>query len=160
MSGILLVEDIESDASLIQRAFRLAGIAGEIQRIADGADALGYFQSLAAENIATKVPSVLLLDLNLPGVRGLDILVWLQGSNVFEKMLRIVLSQLDDLETIKNAYAAGAHSYLTKPLHQSEVNDLIASFPGYFLSSAKPASIRPDPLKRKPSTGIPTDPPH
>jgi two-component system response regulator len=158
MNGILLVEDSDSDASLVQRAFRLAGIKRELQRICDGADALDYLQRAeTGSGNPAPIPSVLLLDLNLPRLGGIEILEWLRGRQAFDKMLRIVLSQIDDIQTIKNAYAAGAHSYLTKPLHQSEVNDLVASFPVYFSFFARTLPILPD--CRKPSAGLSTDPP-
>jgi CheY-like chemotaxis protein len=156
MNGILLVEDTDSDAALIQRALKLAGIANPIHRISDGAETLGYLER--SERNPSDLPSILLLDLNLPRVDGIRILEWLQRRPAFSKMLRIVVSQLDSMQTIKDAYAAGAQSYLTKPLHQSEVNHLIISFPGYWLFSEKSGQSIPDSSRPKQSTQAPIDP--
>src|SRR3954468_7282009 len=153
MNGILLVEDTDSDAALIQRSLRLAGISNPIHRIADGADTIAYLQR--AETNPSEIPSILLLDLNLPRVDGIQILEWIQNRPLFGKMLRIVVSQLDSMQTIKNAYAAGAHSYLTKPLHQSEMNDLVISSPGYWLFSDKRGPTIQDPHPSEHSTQVP-----
>jgi CheY-like chemotaxis protein len=156
MNRILLVEDTETDAALIQRALKLAGITNPIHRICDGAETLGYLEH--AERNPSELPSILLLDLNLPKVDGIRILEWLQRRPAFGKMLRIVVSHLDSMQTIKEAYAAGAQSYLTKPLHQSEVNHLIVSFPGYWLFSEKSGQSIPDSARPKQSNQVPTDP--
>jgi len=145
MKGILLIEDTDSDAELIQRALRLAGIANPLHRIPDGAEAMDYLRG--AESAVAKhsdVPSILFLDLKLPRVSGFEILEWIQGRKVFEKTLKIVFSQVEDFQSIKRAYAAGAQSYLAKPLHQSEINDLVASFPRYWLFSSDPGTNSPE----------------
>src|SRR5205823_4806443 len=79
------------------------------------------------------VPSILLLDLKLPGMNGFEILQWLQDRTEFAKTLRVVLSQLDHLDNIKKAYALGAQSFLSKPVSQEDLHELITVFPAYWL---------------------------
>lgn len=148
MKEILLVEDTATDAELLQRALKLAGIANPVRHISDGAEAMACLQAAeSATATPPEIPSILFLDLKLPRVSGFEILEWIQGRKAFKKTLRIVLSQVDDIQSIKRAYAAGAQSYLAKPLHQSEINDLVASFSGYWSFSKKPGTNARGPHK-------------
>ena len=133
MKDILLVEDSTSDAELITKALRAAGVDNPIRFLSDGANAMAHLESAEHNAAIAGVPSVLLLDLKLPGFSGFEILERLQGRKPFEQTLRIVLSHLDNIKNISRAYRLGAHSFLTKPLHPQDVNDLIAMFPGYWL---------------------------
>jgi len=78
-------------------------------------------------------PSILLLDLKLPAVSGFEILSFLQGRPAFSELLKIVVSDLDDLESIRKAYGLGAHSFLTKPVHRSDLKELIRVYPAPWL---------------------------
>jgi CheY-like chemotaxis protein len=134
MKGILLIEDSDQDAESVEHAFRLFGIVNPVLRLRDGVEALEYL--VQAEKVAAvgpPVPSVLLLDLRLPGVTGFEILDFLQNRPAFAATLKIVLSQVEDLHSIKRAYALGAQSFLCKPIHQSDLNNLIISFPTHWL---------------------------
>jgi len=144
MKEILLVEDSDQDADLVRRAFTLAWIANPVRRFANGTEALAYLtHAEAAAAIGPPVPSVVVLDLKLPGMTGFEILKFLQGRKAFEKTLRIVLSQLDDTCSIKQAYALGANTFLAKPMKESELSDLIITFPGHWVVAGNPAHRDP-----------------
>ena len=128
---ILLVEDSESDARLIHRTLQIAGVINHVRHLSHGQQAVAYLEQAAAGE--SRLPSILLLDLKLPGMNGFEILGWLQKHNEFSKMLRVVLSQLDQLDNIKKAYSLGAHSFLSKPIGQEEVEELIAVYPEYWV---------------------------
>src|SRR5213594_2211978 len=121
---ILLVEDTDSDAELVEHVLRKANVANPIRRIAHGSEALAYL--LAAES---DPPAILLLDLKLPGLSGFEILAATQNSPTLSRMLRVVLSQIEDTASLKQAYARGANSFLSKPLGQLELNHLIVAYP-------------------------------
>jgi CheY-like chemotaxis protein len=119
----------------------LAWISNPVRRFNNGSEAMAYLSHAAvAAAIGPAVPSIILLDIKLPGNSGFEILKYIKTCPAFDKSLKIVLSQLDDTRSIKEAYALGANSFLTKPLKQSELADLIVTFPGYWLIAGKPGT--------------------
>jgi CheY-like chemotaxis protein len=134
MHEILLVEDSDTDAELLERALRVAEVTNPIRRFADGGQALAYFKEQASQSSAGELekPSILLLDLKLPRASGFEILAYLQGSWSLRHMLKIIVSELDDLESIRRAYALGAGSFISKPIHQQDLRALIKAYPEYW----------------------------
>src|SRR3954469_16832304 len=128
MQEILLVEDVESDALLTERTLRKAGIRNPIRHVWDVAEALLYLATVEKGDKDSS-PAILLLDLKMPQRSGFDILSWMQGRQAFCDTLRIVLTQLDDLQSIRRAYSLGAHSFLTKPARATDLKELIRAFP-------------------------------
>jgi len=135
MHEILLVEDCDSDAELIKLALRNGGITNPVVRVSDGAAAMRYLRAVeeAFESSGPPVPSILLLDLKLPDMSGFEILQALQLRQAFSKTLRLVLSQYGDTENIKRAYALGAHSFLSKPIREDELQELVKTYSDYCL---------------------------
>lgn len=116
MKEILLVEDSDQDAERVWPALRGFGVVNAVRRLHDGVQAMEYL--LRAEAIAAvgpPLPSILLLDIRLPGMTGFEILEFLQNRPAFAAMLKIVLSQIGDTPSINRAYALGAQilSYQT-----------------------------------------------
>ena|SRR5689334_14580279 len=144
MKEIFLVEDSNADAESVQRALKSLGVVNPVRRLINGPEAMVHLNRAEKISATTPaIPSVLLLDLKLPGMTGFEILERIQHRPAFAKILRVVFSQLDDTNSIKRAYSLGAQSFLTKPLNQSELTELIASFPGYWSLAAKPARSHP-----------------
>jgi len=79
---------------------------------------------------------VVLLDLKLPGISGFNFLEWLKAQSGLDDLLVVVVSGLDDLASIRRAYALGADSFLTKPCQRLDVENLIQWFPGYWRRGA------------------------
>lgn len=128
---ILLVEDSDSDARLIQRALLIAGVANHVRHIANGRQAMFYLRGLIED--CKLLPSVLLLDLKLPSMNGFEILSWIQQQDAFSKTLRVVLTELNFISNVRKAYALGAHSFLGKPIGQEDLHELITVFPEYWV---------------------------
>jgi len=137
MHEILLVEDSQSDASLVQRTLQAAGVCNPVRHILNGAEAIAYLEAaVIAPGASNKpIPSILLLDLKLPDMTGFDILARIEGRSEFANMLRIVLSVLGDTASVRKAYASGAHSFLNKPILQEDIDELIKNFPRQWLLS-------------------------
>jgi CheY-like chemotaxis protein len=127
MNEILIVEDSAADAEEVKRALKKAGVKNPVKWIDDGARAMAYLESVAVP------PTVVFLDVKLPGFTGFDILDRLRDNPNFNRTLRIVFSSLDDIGTIKEAYAHGAQSFLSKPVSEEELADLIRAFQGHWL---------------------------
>src|ERR1051325_1020552 len=133
MSEILIVEDSESDARLLERVLRTAGIANPIHHVWNADEAILYLADAEKRFQSGPPPrAVIFLDLKLPGESGFEILTLLKGRQVFANTLKLVVSQLDDLNNIKQAYALGAHSFLPKPVKQEDFSELIRAFPEYW----------------------------
>ena len=134
MYEILVVEDSETDAELLERSLRAAGVTNPIRRFADGARALAYFKEQDSHSSTDNFERswILFLDLKLPRASGFDILAYLGMSQTFQQMLKIVFSELDNLESIRTAFSLGAGSFLSKPIHQEDLRDLIKAYPEHW----------------------------
>ena len=135
MHEILLVEDSDSDAESMERALRQQRIANPVVRLNDGTQAMEFITRVehARGPKAPTAPSVLLLDLRLPGFSGFDILADIRNRAAFSKTLKVVYSNFQRTEEIKRSYAAGAQSFLTKPIQLDDLRELIKTFPDYWL---------------------------
>ena len=135
MHDLLLIEDSDSDAEMVKRALRQARVRNPVIRLIDGFRAMEHITRIeqAFETGTPSAPSVLLLDLKLPGTSGFEILAEIKNRTSFSKTLKVVFSDLQSTEEIKRAYAAGAHSFLTKPVHPQDLRELILTFPDYWL---------------------------
>jgi len=132
MNEILLIEDSEADATLLKKVLKEAKVTNPLHHLSNGAEAMTRLQETerkAAAKNGNGVPSILLLDLKLPAVSGFEILSFLRGRPPFAELLKIVVSDLEDLESIRKAYSLGAHSFLTKPVHRSDLKELIRVYP-------------------------------
>jgi len=134
MREILVVEDSDTDAELLERALRAAKVINPVRRFSDGYQALAYFKSQDNnyDTGETEKPSILFLDLRLPRASGFEILGYLQMSWSFRHMLKIVVSELENLESIRTAYSLGAGSFLGKPVHQQDLRDMIKAYPEHW----------------------------
>ena len=135
MFEIWLVEDSDSDAESMERLLRQERVTNAVVRLVDGASAIEYFNRIdqSLESGAQPAPSVLLLDLKLPGFDGFEILADIKSRAAFSKTLKVVFSDFQSTEEIKRSYAAGAQSFLTKPVNADDLHELIMTFPDYWL---------------------------
>ncbi len=120
--NILLIEDNESDEKLTILAFKRAGVANEIVVQRDGAAALDYLfgtGSYAALG-ASALPSLILLDLNLPRVAGLEVLARLRANPRTSLVPVVVLTASREQEDVVRSYASGANAYVRKPVDFTE----------------------------------------
>ena len=119
---ILLVEDNASDEKLTVMAFKNCGVANEIVVMRDGAAALDYTFGTGkhAGRDASVLPSVILLDLNLPRIDGLEVLRRLREHDRTKHLPVVVLTSSKEDEDILRSYALGANAYVRKPVEFSE----------------------------------------
>ena len=110
---ILLVEDNPDDVLLTQRALRQHRIGNQVIVAGDGEEALEYLQPASAEG---PCPALILLDINLPKVNGLQVLEVLSGSARTRRLPVIVLTNSSHERDMVESLNLGAHSYITKPV--------------------------------------------
>ena len=112
---ILLVEDSPEDFETTQRAFRKSGLKNPIVRCADGDEALDFLFRRGAHADAPR-PGVILLDLNLPGTDGREVLAEIKDHPELKQIPVIVLTTSNDNRDVQACYKAGASSYIQKPV--------------------------------------------
>lgn len=127
---ILMVEDDEGHARLIEKNIRRAGVCNEIVHVTDGASAL---KSIADGLAGRQRPLLVLLDLNLPDMSGLRVLEYLKSMETLRRIPVIVLTTTDDEREIQRCYDLGANVYITKPVDYAQFAAAIRQL-GLFLS--------------------------
>ncbi len=124
--NILLVEDNPGDIFLLKEAFNFENVNVDLKIIKDGAAALDYlFNSVATK--AEIEPELVILDLNLPKVNGIEILQQIKSDENLKKMRTIVLSSSRYEEDVTTCINLGAANYYVKPLDFDEYGDLVKS---------------------------------
>jgi CheY-like chemotaxis protein len=128
---ILLIEDDPGHARLIEKNVRRAGVSNDIHHVADGTTALAHLfgrgESVKAE------PVLVLLDLNLPDMSGIDILARIKADPAMKRTPVIVLTTTDDKLEIQRCYDLGCNVYITKPVEYEGFAAAIRQL-GLFLS--------------------------
>ena len=130
--NIVMIEDDEGHARLIEKNIRRAGINNEICHFTNGGEALDY---LLNHNRGPKMngPALVLLDLNLPDMSGTDILAKVKGDDHLKSTPVVVLTTTDDKLEIQRCYDLGCNVYITKPVNYENFADAIRQL-GLFLS--------------------------
>lgn len=115
---ILLVEDNPDDEALTLRALRQNNIRNELVVKRDGADALAYLFGTGAEagRDASQMPQVILLDLKLPKIDGLEVLRRLRDDSRTQLLPVVILTSSKEEQDVINGYSLGANSYVRKPV--------------------------------------------
>jgi CheY-like chemotaxis protein len=132
--SIVMVEDDDGHARLIERNIRRAGVNNEIVAFKDGTSALAYLMGADGTGEENSTRSLLiLLDLNLPDMTGVDILAKVKSNTHLKRSPVIVLTTTDDQREIKRCYDLGANVYITKPVNYESFANAIQQL-GLFLS--------------------------
>jgi CheY-like chemotaxis protein len=111
---IVMIEDDEGHARLIEKNLQRAGVYNEVRHFTDGTAALDY---LTGKNRPEHRPMLVLLDLNLPDMSGFDILVKLKADPRLRPAPVIVLTTTDDEREVRRCYELGCNVYITKPVN-------------------------------------------
>ena len=116
--SIIMIEDDEGHARLIEKNIRRAGVNNEIIPFANGTDALKYLLGDdGSGNVSAGRQQLILPDLNLPDMTGIDILEKLKSTAHTKRSPVVVLTTTDDSREIQRCYDLGANVYITKPVN-------------------------------------------
>ncbi|MEA2562454.1 MAG: hypothetical protein QOH06_3958 [Acidobacteriota bacterium] len=131
---ILLVEDSPEDFEATLRAFQKSGLKNTVLRCADGDEALDYLHRRGqyADPDRSPRPGVILLDLNLPGTDGREVLNEIKNSERLRDIPVVVLTTSADERDITACYRAGANSYIQKPVDIDGFMKAIERLNGYW----------------------------
>jgi CheY-like chemotaxis protein len=137
---VLLIDDDPNDRFLIRRSFERLGIENPLHEVTDGAQAIAYLEGEDEYSDRAKYPfpGIVLLDLQMPRMDGLQVLQWIRSKLTVSGLLIIVLSRLDEIRQVNRAYALGANSFLTKPGTEQDLHSLITAFRDYWILKNKP----------------------
>jgi two-component system, response regulator len=127
---ILLVEDNEDDVLLTQRAFRKAGIANELIVARDGVEAM---EAMTAGRFGKALPALVLLDLKLPKVDGMEILRRLREDDRTKIARVVVLTSSREEKDIQRCAELGANSFIRKPVDFDEFLKAVQTISSYWL---------------------------
>jgi CheY-like chemotaxis protein len=134
---ILLVEDNLMDVDLTFHAFRDCDVANPILVCRDGEEALEYIaaHALPSDN---QVPCLVLLDLRLPKVDGIDVLRQARNHEVWRQVPVIVLTTSREKKDIEAAYRLGVNSYIVKPVDFAQFAEVVKTIKIYWLLTNEP----------------------
>ena len=153
---ILLVEDDENDIEFMQMAMKKAGI-GHLLRIAsDGRQATDYLDGLGAfaDRRKNPLPCLVLLDLKLPIMMGMDVLKWVRQQPRLTTMVVIILSSSSQEADMVKCYRLGANAYLVKPSEPKMLYDLVEMLKGFWFTLNQPTAEAADPSLTKEPVGF------
>jgi len=133
--NILLVEDNPDDEALTLRALKKNNIANEVIVARDGVEALDYLFAEGAHEgrDLSDQPQVILLDLKLPRVDGLEVLKRIRGDDRTRRLPVVILTTSNEEQDITNSYDLGANSYIRKPVDFDQFMEAIRHLGLYWL---------------------------
>lgn len=137
---ILLVEDNSDDEKLTLRAMRQSDVPNVIVVVRDGAEAIDYLKTEVEKG--HRLPSLVLLDLKLPKISGLEVLEKLRAEEATRNMPVVVLTSSDEESDILQSYSLGANSYIRKPVDFDDFIDSVRQLGVYWLTLNMPARGR------------------
>lgn len=144
LNGIILVEDDDGHALLVEKNLRRAGVVNPFLRLHDGQEALDYFfpaDGVSTTHIGFSNP-VVLLDVNMPKIDGVEVLRQLKTDPATATLPVIMLTTTDDPREIARCYKLGCNIYVTKPVEYAAFVEAVQRL-GYFLQVVQlPQSVR------------------
>lgn len=134
MKPILQVEDDPNDVFFLNHAMKKAGVMNEIQVAMDGQQAIDYLrgEGIYADREQFPFPCLVLLDLKLPYVMGLDVLRWIREDKT-RTLTVIMLTASAEEGDIASAYRLGANAFLTKPSAAAKLEDIARAIKEFWL---------------------------
>jgi CheY-like chemotaxis protein len=133
---LLLVEDSDADAEALLRVARRMPLSAPVARVRDGESALDYLFQRGAYVDAPR-PVLVLLDLNLPGIGGQEVLAQLKADPALRSLPVIIFSNSKRVEDVDGAYELGANSYLFKPSGMEELQDVVNALKNFWFNVAR-----------------------
>ncbi len=145
---ILLVEDNPDDVTLTKRALKKANIINKLIIVGDGAEALDYLFDTGAyaHRNASDVPQLILLDLKLPKIDGLDVLKRIRADARTKLLPVVILTSSKEENDLIRGYSLGANSYIRKPVSFNQFAEAVRQLGLYWLvlNEAPPKPIKGD----------------
>ena len=133
---ILLVEDNEGDVLLIKEAFQDARIVNNISTVNNGEKAIQFLEKTSPYQDMT-MPDIILLDVNLPRINGLEVLKYIKGRNELKNIPVIILTTSSNEKDISASYKNYANCYITKPVEIDDFLQTVAKIENFWVQLIK-----------------------
>lgn len=132
---IIIIEDNPNDAELIMRVFKKHCLADKFVVLKDGAEATNFLfeQQGLADTPGNVIPKVILLDLKLPKVDGIEVLRRIKSDEQLKNIPVVVLTSSTEPRDLKEAYKLGVNSYVAKPIKFDEFTKTVSELGTYWL---------------------------
>ena len=139
----LLADDSESDVALMREAFAKAGVPNPLVVVPGGDEVMAYLKREAPYDEPSGRPSpfVLLLDLNMPGKNGFEVLSWVRQQPTLKRLVIIILTASSRAVDADRAYDLGANFYLTKPGQFKELVEMTQCLHRWLRLNHFPSSV-------------------
>lgn len=134
-SAVLLVEDLENDILLVKRSWKVEQVQATLHAVMDGKQAVAYLagEGEFADRKTHPFPCLVLLDLKMPRMRGMDVLAWIRGQEAFKCLPVLVLTSSALQSDVDQAYQLGANAFLVKPSDIHELDNLVRLIRDFWL---------------------------
>ncbi len=139
---VLVVEDNPNDVVLLKRAFSKGGPEVPLQFARDGQEALNYLKGVHqfADRNMYPLPTLLVVDLKLPGIDGFDIIKWVRNQPELRDLRIVVLSSSNEPSDISRAHELGANAYHVKPNDPNALIGMVEGLRSYWVDR----NVEPD----------------
>jgi CheY-like chemotaxis protein len=140
---ILLVEDNPDDVELTLRAFKENSISNKVIVAINGVEALDYLfgKGMYAQREINDLPVLIMLDLNLPKINGLEVLKAIRQNEITKLLPVVILTSSSQEEDLISSYKLGANSYISKPVDFNEFTEAVKLLGLYWLLWNKPPPV-------------------
>ena len=139
---LLLIEDNEDDVFFMQNAMQKVGIVNPLSIARDGREAIEHLENALDCNCRdVPVPCLILLDLQLPRVPGLEVLKWIRGNADLQPVPVLVLSSSSQDQDVERAYRLGANSFFSKPSQNEALIEMVKVIKDYWLRLCIPPPV-------------------
>ncbi len=140
---LLLVDDDPNDEELARLALQRSGVAHSLQVVHDGAEALDWLFTAGAyvDRDPAAVPRVVLLDLKLPKLSGIEVLTALRGDERTRLLPVVIFTSSNEDKDLRESYQRGANAYVRKPIDFDEYKKLIADVGTFWMTHNQPPNV-------------------
>lgn len=133
---ILLIEDNPDDRELMRLAFARSQVRHNLAMVSDGFEALEYLlaEGRYSDRPATELPALILLDLNLPRIDGIEVLRRIRDHPQTQLLPVVIMSSSNEPQDIIDSYINGCNSYIRKPIHFTQLQNFVTEISTYWLT--------------------------
>ncbi len=141
-TAFLLVEDEPDDVLFVRMATKHSGLVNLLQVVEDGSAAIAYLggDGVYANRTLYPLPCLVLLDMKLPHVMGLDVLKWIRDRPAFDTTIVIMLTSSRHSDDVRRAYALGANAFLVKPSNPHALAEMMEAIKRFWLTFNHPTA--------------------
>ena len=136
---VLSVDDNDVDGALLERAFKRCSIPSRLFRVSEGPQAMSYLtgHGIYADRAAYPLPDLILLDLVMPKMHGMEVLKWIREQPDLKKTAVLIFTSSEKPEDVKDATRIGANGYLVKPTKFEDLKNLVRTIYSEWLEKGK-----------------------